>query len=501
MSSTNVRMQSQDNIFVYDPSKVGYETTVLHAHTGTPSISSSKLRLTSAGVQTYEDFQFGHLAMVFNIPTTPSGTEAKQWGFKSSGFGTRGSAYFDIAATVFSCKSYDDNGTAESTTVAWTSGWENAATEYRIIWTPEVIRFYVADTLVATHKTRIGFTPQSIYFNNADADNCDLSYVSLVNIGKRATAANKMDVDVTMSSLTSAANTARTTATLVLPTQNIGADGTVSPTGSLNTNAPFVKLTDGTSNLTLGTGTTKNVPVGLNDGTTAIVFGTGTQKTVPCALSDGTTEVDVVATINSLKSDLSSVAGTATVTAGVNGLQAVGGNAASGATDSGNPLKTGGKYNTTLPTLTDGQRGDTQLDVRANTIVTLGTGLNQTDDSVSAYIGASSTVTGFNTLFDSDGDNTAQALTVNGSNLYHVHVYNPNAAVAFVQLFDLATASVTVGTTAPKYVIFVPATGNTVEDFDVPMSFTTAATYACTTTATGNGDPTVGLTVSFGYKN
>lgn len=38
------------------------------------------------------------------------------------------------------------------------------------------------------------------------------------------------------------------------------------------------------------------------------------------------------------------------------------GNAASAATDSGNPVKVGGRYNTVAPTLTDGQRGDLQLD-------------------------------------------------------------------------------------------------------------------------------------------
>ena len=87
------------------------------------------------------------------------------------------------------------------------------------------------------------------------------------------------------------ANTARTTGTHVLAVQEVGADGTVPPTGSLNTNAPFVKLTDGTSDLTLGT---------------------GTQKTVPVEISDGTTGADVIATINSLKVDTSSVAGTVT---------------------------------------------------------------------------------------------------------------------------------------------------------------------------------------------
>lgn len=39
-----------------------------------------------------------------------------------------------------------------------------------------------------------------------------------------------------------------------------------------------------------------------------------------------------------------------------------GGGVASGATDSGNPIKVGGKYNSTPITLTDGQRGDLQLD-------------------------------------------------------------------------------------------------------------------------------------------
>lgn len=57
------------------------------------------------------------------------------------------------------------------------------------------------------------------------------------------------------------------------------------------------------------------------------------------------------------------------------------GNVASGATDSGNPVKVAGVYNTVLPTLTNGQRGDMQLDSRAELIVTQGTlveGENQT---------------------------------------------------------------------------------------------------------------------------
>lgn len=58
---------------------------------------------------------------------------------------------------------------------------------------------------------------------------------------------------------------------------------------------------------------------------------------------------------------------------------------AAGATDSGNPVKVGGVYNSTPPTLTTGQRGDLQFDANANTKTTLATGLNKTDDSVTNY--------------------------------------------------------------------------------------------------------------------
>lgn len=46
------------------------------------------------------------------------------------------------------------------------------------------------------------------------------------------------------------------------------------------------------------------------------------------------------------------------------GATVVDGGVASAATDSGNPVKVGGKYNATPPTFTDGQRGDIQIDTR-----------------------------------------------------------------------------------------------------------------------------------------
>jgi hypothetical protein len=73
------------------------------------------------------------------------------------------------------------------------------------------------------------------------------------------------------------------------------------------------------------------------------------------------------------------------------------GSSASGATDAGNPVKVGGVYNGTLPTLTNGQRGDTQLDTSGNLRV-LATGIGTTGadaitNSLAYFVNRSSAAT------------------------------------------------------------------------------------------------------------
>ena len=63
--------------------------------------------------------------------------------------------------------------------------------------------------------------------------------------------------------------------------------------------------------------------------------------------------------------------GTVEMQADDKGNLMVGGGVASGATDTGNPVKVAGKYNSTLPTFTDGQRGDLQIGTRGSLNVTL----------------------------------------------------------------------------------------------------------------------------------
>ena len=108
------------------------------------------------------------------------------------------------------------------------------------------------------------------------------------------------------------------------------------------------------------------------------------------------------------------------------------------------------------------------------------------------------------TLFDSDGDNSAQVIKAKPGRIHYIEVSNINAVDAYLQLFDVAAGSVTVGTTTPMQSFLVPKgdganRGAMDRVFDPPIDFQIAMTYACTTTATGNGDPTTGLIVNIGY--
>jgi len=106
-----------------------------------------------------------------------------------------------------------------------------------------------------------------------------------------------------------------------------------------------------------------------------------------------------------------------------------------------------------------------------------------------------------NTVFDSDGDNTAQSVITQSGRLYFIESSNKNAVDVYLQFFDLKVANVTVGTTVPKLSFLVPANGAMDKTFvDCPIAFSNAITYACTTTATGGTDPAVGLALNFGYQ-
>lgn len=106
-----------------------------------------------------------------------------------------------------------------------------------------------------------------------------------------------------------------------------------------------------------------------------------------------------------------------------------GGSVAAGATDSGNPIKVGGKYNATLPTLTDGQRGDLQVDAKSIQLVNLAYALSQAIDSITSYpFGHSyTTITTATTTTVKSGSGVIRNIKILGGTLGNVTVYDNTA--------------------------------------------------------------------------
>lgn len=78
--------------------------------------------------------------------------------------------------------------------------------------------------------------------------------------------------------------------------------------------------------------------------------------------------------------------------------------------------------------------------------------------------------------------------------------YNPNASAVYIQVWDVANASITVGTTAPTYVIPLPAGAAANVEFSNGIKHATAINIAATTTPTGSTAPGTALTGFVLYK-
>lgn len=93
---------------------------------------------------------------------------------------------------------------------------------------------------------------------------------------------------------------------------------------------------------------------------------------------------------------------------------------------------------------------------------------------------------------------TATAIKASAGQLYGYHLFNTTAAVAYVQIFNVAAGSVTLGTTAPTFSIGIPASGGVTVNWDKGIAFGTAISFGCTTTRTGSTGAT--CDVNFFYK-
>lgn len=91
--------------------------------------------------------------------------------------------------------------------------------------------------------------------------------------------------------------------------------------------------------------------------------------------------------------------------------------------------------------------------------------------------------------------NAATSIKGSAGQVYGWYFYNANATVAYVQFYNVASGSVTPGTTGPTFSIGIPATSGANVHFNSGILFGTAITIAITTTRSGGTSP--GSTVDY----
>lgn len=164
------------------------------------------------------------------------------------------------------------------------------------------------------------------------------------------------------------------------------------------------------------------------------------------------------------------------------------GNVASGATDSGAPVKVGGVYNTSAPTLTNGQRGDMQLDVNANlkTREQYQPGYEDNTNGNAATIEKllAGVSTYSPTLFTNFGANATLNVKATAGNVYAIHCQNTNAAIRYIQIHNTATTPG--GGAVPLLSFAIPASSSVTITHDLLVAggvyFSTGIAFAFSTT-------------------
>lgn len=94
---------------------------------------------------------------------------------------------------------------------------------------------------------------------------------------------------------------------------------------------------------------------------------------------------------------------------------------------------------------------------------------------------------------------TATSVKSSAGQIYSIYCFNNNTAVSYLQIFNTASGSVTLGTTAPVASFGIPPGGGFTKDIPSGWAFGTAITVAVTTTRSGSTGPTNTVDLNIWY--
>jgi hypothetical protein len=113
------------------------------------------------------------------------------------------------------------------------------------------------------------------------------------------------------------------------------------------------------------------------------------------------------------------------------------------------------------------------------------------------------TPSGLKKFRETDLEGTKVAVDATSGSIHSIVVDNSaNGAASFLKLWNVASGSVTVGTTAPDWCFLIPASTKVTIPFISAVAYDTALTAACVTTAgtAGTTNPTSSVIVEIIYE-
>jgi hypothetical protein len=184
----------------------------------------------------------------------------------------------------------------------------------------------------------------------------------------------------------------------------------------------------------------------------------GLFKAAYTAATDGRSTIWRMNSTGSGYVNLDTIGNNAVVTGGTNGSLGIGGLAASGAAGAGNPVKVGGIFNTTQPTVTNAQAVDQQMTARGAEIVA--TGADTFNVTVSTAIAAGSNTIGAVKPVDACGtsnqdfqaliaDTTLDTVTSTTTCVDSITISNKGAAQTTILLQDISGTALVFSPTVP----------------------------------------------------
>lgn len=154
------------------------------------------------------------------------------------------------------------------------------------------------------------------------------------------------------------------------------------------------------------------------------------------------------------------------------------GNIVQGLTDSGNPVKIGGRASSGVPSaVANLARVNAWFDLTGAQVVALRSGTD-----IVGYMGLQPRISGGYSVARLVSAATTNATNVKTSvgQVFGWTLWNDNAAHAFFKLYDKASAP-TVGTDTPAFVVGIPPDSEVSVEFTTGIEFSTGIGYATTT--------------------